>query len=92
MSVNGRKKITRQLALLTVIVAIVAWSAVTNAQEYTRDDFAGMGISAGQAARMAERANQSSAPYSSSDFSGIGPPQKRGTTFSGEDHNRVAKT
>ena len=67
---------------------LLTWPLTGNAQQYTKDDFAGMGVSAGQGARMAERANQSAGRVNTDTFSGMGI--NRGSASLGADRaNRL---
>ena len=68
---TGVKNMTRFFWVLPFSI-LLAWPVTGTAQQYTKDNFAGMGLSAGQAARMADRANQSSGGITTDTFSGMG--------------------
>ena len=61
-----------RLFLILVFSILLAWPITGKAQQYSKDNFSGMGLSAGQAARMADRANQSSGSITTDTFSGMG--------------------
>jgi hypothetical protein len=79
---TGVKSMTRFYWILAFSI-LLAWPVTGMAQQFTKDNFAGMGISAGQAARMADRANQSSGGINTNTFSGMG--MSKGSASRGAD-------
>jgi hypothetical protein len=79
---TGVKSMTRFFWILAFSI-LLAWPVTGMAQQYTKDNFAGMGLSAGQAARMADRANQSSGGVNTDTFRGMGI--NRGSASRGAD-------